>query len=129
MSSRLSPLRMIVIGILSNSVGIALTFLVERHGYRNKSYLVDWLAWLLLAIGSLAVLVGSFAWARQTAIVRLVMAGIALLILGALAVRIIPMSVYSWTASVGFPVATTGLIGALFLVVAVVRWVLAHVVR
>jgi hypothetical protein len=49
MSARLSPLRVIVIGILSSSVGIALTFLVERHEHRNTSYLVDWLAWLLLA--------------------------------------------------------------------------------
>lgn len=129
MSLRLSPLRLIVIGILSSSVGIALTFLVERHEHRNTSYLVDWLAWLLLAFGSLAALVGSFAWARQTALARLVVVAIAVLILGALAVRIIPMSVHNWTASVGFPVATTGLIGALFLVLAVVRWVLAHVVR
>ena len=72
---------------------------------------------------------GSATMARQTAIARLVVAGIAVLILGALAVRIIPMSVHNWTASVGFPVATTGVIGALFLVLAVVRWVLAHVVR
>jgi len=128
MSARLSPSRVIVIGILSSSVGIVLTFLVERHGYRNTS-LVDWLAWLLLAFGSLAALVGSFAWGRRTAIARLVVAAIAVLILGALAVRIIPMSVHNWTASVGFPVATTGVIGALFLVLAVVRWVLAHVVR
>ena len=120
---------MIVIGILSSSVGIALTLLVERHGYRETSYLVDWLALLPLALGSLAALVGSFAWARQTAILKLVVAGIAILILGALAVRIIPMSVHNWTASIGFPVATTGLIGASFLVLAVVRWVLAHVVK
>jgi len=118
---------MILIGVLLSGVGIALTFLFERRGYRNTSYLLDSLA--LLALGSLAALVGSFAWARQTAIVRLVVAGTAVLILGALAVRIIPMSVHNWTASVGFPVATTGLIGALFLVLAVVRWALAHVVK
>jgi hypothetical protein len=129
MSARLSPSRMIVIGILSTSVGIALAFLVERHGYRNTSHLVDWLALPLLALGSLAALVGSFAWARQTAIARLFVAGIAVLVLGALAVRIIPISVHNWTESIGFPVATTGLIAALFLVLAVVRWVLAHVVR
>jgi hypothetical protein len=129
MSARISPSRVIVMGMVSSSLGIALTFLVERHGNRNTSYLVDWLAWLLLAFGSLAALVGSFAWARRAAIARLVVAAIAVLILGALAVRIIPMSVHNWTASVGFPVATTGLIGALFLVLAVVRWVLAHVVR
>ena len=129
MSARLSPQRMIVIGILSSSIGIALTFLVERRGSRNTSYPVNWPALLLLGLGSLAALVGSFAWARQTAIARVVVAGIAVLILGALAVRIIPMSVHNWTASIGFPVATTGVIGALFLVLAVVRWVLAHVVR
>jgi hypothetical protein len=120
---------MIVIGILSSSVGIALAFLLERRGNRNTSYPVGWPAMLLLGLGSLAALVGSFAWARQAAISRVVLAGIAVLILGALAVRIIPMSLHNWTASVGFPVATTGVIGALFLVLAVVRWVLAHVVR
>ena len=40
---------MIMIGILLTNVGVALTFLVERHEYRNKSYLVDSLALPLAA--------------------------------------------------------------------------------
>jgi TRAP-type C4-dicarboxylate transport system permease small subunit len=55
--------------------------------------------------------------------------GIAILVIGALAIRIIPMSINNWTASVGFPLATTGLIGALFLVLAVIRWLRVHVAK
>ena len=124
-----SPSKMIVIGVLATAAGIALVFFLERRGYKSMSYLVGWPALLLLALGSLAALLGGLAWAWRTPIARLVGAGIAILILGALAVRIIPMSIHNWTASVGFPLATTGLIGALFLVLAVVRWALAHVVK
>jgi hypothetical protein len=121
-----SPSKMIVIGVLATAAGITLIFFLERRGYRNMSYLVGWPALLLLALGSLAALLGGLTWAWRTPIARLVAVGIAVLVVGALAVRIIPTSIHNWTASVGFPLATTGLIGALFLVLAVIRWIRVH---
>jgi hypothetical protein len=124
-----SPSKMIVIGVLATAAGIALVFFLERRAYKSMSYLVRRPALLLLALGSLAALLGGLAWAWRAPIARLVGAGIAVLILGALAVRIVPMSIHNWTASVGFPLATTGLMGALFLVLAIIRWVRVHVAK
>jgi hypothetical protein len=73
------------------------------------SYLEAWLALLLLVMGSLEALLGGFEWGLATPIARLVGVGIAILILSGLAVRIIPISIHNWTASVIFPLATTGL--------------------
>lgn len=119
---------MIASGILATAFDIALIFFLERRGYRSMSYLVGWPA-LLLALGSLAVLLGGLAWVWRTPSARLIGVGIAVLVIGALAIRIIPMSINTWTASVGFPLATTGLIGTLFLVLAVIRWLRVHVAR
>lgn len=59
---------------------IVLVFSLERRGYESMSYLEGWLALPLLATGSLAALLGGFAWAWRTPIVRLVGTGIAILI-------------------------------------------------
>jgi hypothetical protein len=124
-----SPSRMILSGVLATAFGIALIFFLELRGYRSMSYLVSWPALLLLALGSLAALLGGLAWAWRTPIAKLIGVGIAVLVIGALAVRIIPTNIHNWTVSVGFPLATTGLIGALFLVLAVIRWVRVHVAK
>jgi hypothetical protein len=124
-----SSRKMILAGILLTVAGIALAFLFAPSGPQETSRLADGLALLFLALGSLLALIGGLTWARHTTTLRLGEMGIMILILGAIAVRLVPIRLHDWTVSVGFPLATTGLLGALFVVFAVIRWVLVHVVK